>query len=439
MCRALLMLAGLALALGLVPATGFARASGLACDTRAYSDGAIAAGSTVFSSAAASFAVADIGKALELRGAAADGLTLDASIVSVIDRHRVDLSAAAARTVRGAIFYYGRDDAAAFARAVAAAENETSTVGGAVLVLPPGLCLIGPITITGQISLRGTTIDATELALKGGSAAPAITIRPAGAGPAAGSPNGVIALADLGITSVDGKDGVHRKAHGIAIADGTWRPSVRLYRIKVHEMPGDGAYDHTASQTLASDLTIYDSAFYNNGGTAGFDCEGGQDITTFNTSFAVNVGYGAVFSGCGNVTETAPEIYGNNGAAGLLIYGGAIYRQFGGSIDRNAKNGVAVERLTPASLILFDGAYLGLNSAGAANADADLDAQSGTGTITCVACVFAPPHAKGGTARYNVAFGRGRITLHALSTIWQAGTLRTPGVTNNAQRVREWP
>jgi hypothetical protein len=92
-----------------------------------YSDGAMATGSTTFTSSSATFTAGDVGKVIHVRDAAGGGSpnALRTTIATYVNSHTVTLAAANASgaAVSGALFIYGTDDGPAVQAAVTAVLN----------------------------------------------------------------------------------------------------------------------------------------------------------------------------------------------------------------------------------------------------------------------------------------------------------------------------
>ncbi len=107
-------------------------------DALSFADGAVAAGSSAFGSAAATFSASDVGKTIAIYGAGGAGAPLVTTISSFTDAHDVVLAASAVTTVSGATYTYGADDSAAFAAAINAANSSAAAGKPFCLSLPQG-------------------------------------------------------------------------------------------------------------------------------------------------------------------------------------------------------------------------------------------------------------------------------------------------------------
>lgn len=103
--------------------------------------GSITTGTTALTVAGASFVSTDVGKAIVVDGAAANGSVLETTIASVTSGTAVTLSVAASATAANRTVYYGTNNAAAFGAALDAAV----TAGKTLLVRDGGDYLVGAI------------------------------------------------------------------------------------------------------------------------------------------------------------------------------------------------------------------------------------------------------------------------------------------------------
>lgn len=83
-----------------------------------YSDGAISATTSVFTSNAATFSANDIGKYILVHGSGAAGIAQQGTITGFTNSHQVTVSFTAATTVSGAKYIYGSDDTAGVTNAI---------------------------------------------------------------------------------------------------------------------------------------------------------------------------------------------------------------------------------------------------------------------------------------------------------------------------------
>lgn len=140
------------------------RSYGAVGDGKVVVDGAMTNGSATLTSATASFTMADVGKVIQVKGAAATGVT---SLVTTIQAYTsattVTLTAAASTTVTGAQVMWGTDDTNAVQAAINAAVTYASANAGVatVFVAPStGFYAIGGALVTG-----GTTKGNAQLTL----------------------------------------------------------------------------------------------------------------------------------------------------------------------------------------------------------------------------------------------------------------------------------
>jgi len=101
---------------------------GAVTNTIGFSDGAVNASSTAFSSSSATFTNSDVGKTIRIVGAGTSGATFETTIAAYVSAHAVTLTNAAITNVTGKIFYYGADDTSAWQAAV----NQCQSTNGVI-------------------------------------------------------------------------------------------------------------------------------------------------------------------------------------------------------------------------------------------------------------------------------------------------------------------
>ena len=153
-------------------------------DMLIFSDGAISASSTTFTSQSATFTSSDVGKAVAVVGAGSSSGVLTAGITKYLSAHSVTLSAAASTTVSGAQYTYGTDNTPAFVNSMSQAMNSG---GGANLAgnprpigtvnVPPGAYLIvgpvgGTLNVPNFVRLHGSLEVPSQLSGKLDGTAP---------------------------------------------------------------------------------------------------------------------------------------------------------------------------------------------------------------------------------------------------------------------------
>jgi hypothetical protein len=162
-----------------------ASAYGAKGDGQVVTDGAMASGSAVLTSATANFQASDVGKAISVKGAGPTGVTtLVTTIASRQSATQVTLTAANASggAVSGAVVIWGTDDTAAIQSAVNAAEAYLGTHTYAQVYFPPkpyivagalntsksgnGQIVFGPYAVAGNkkiLEFRGETDGAAAV------------------------------------------------------------------------------------------------------------------------------------------------------------------------------------------------------------------------------------------------------------------------------------
>lgn len=140
------------------------RAYGAKGDGKVILDGAMTSGSATLTSATASFTMNDVGKVIQVKGAAASGVTtLVTTIQAYTNATTVTLAASASTTVSSAQVMWGTDDTSAIQAAINAAVAWARANSGAVTVFfagCPGFYCVGGGLVTG-----GTTKGNAQLTL----------------------------------------------------------------------------------------------------------------------------------------------------------------------------------------------------------------------------------------------------------------------------------
>lgn len=133
-------------------------------DGKVVIDGAMTNGSPTLTSATANFTMADVGKAIMVKGAAITGVTtLVTTIQAFTNSTTVTLAANAATTVSGATTAWGTDDTSAFQAAINAAVTWAKANSGAATVFVPGSS--GFYAIAGGLTTGGSTLGNAQLTL----------------------------------------------------------------------------------------------------------------------------------------------------------------------------------------------------------------------------------------------------------------------------------
>lgn len=147
------------------------RSRGAKGDGKTVIDGAITSGAATLTSATASFTMADVGKVILVKGAAATGVTsLITTIQAFTNSTTVTLAANASTTVSGATVMWGTDDTAAFQAAInAAVTYAQANTGVATVFVPPsaGFYCIGGGLVTGGSTLGNAQLTLPVIATTG--------------------------------------------------------------------------------------------------------------------------------------------------------------------------------------------------------------------------------------------------------------------------------
>ena len=135
-------------------------------DGQYVTDGAMASGSTTFTSASASFTSADAGKAFMVKGGGASGVTtLVTTIQTVNSSTSVTLAAANASggAISGKLALWATDDTASIQSAINAAITYANAHGSARVFLPPGSGRF--YGVAGALVTGGSTLGNAQLTL----------------------------------------------------------------------------------------------------------------------------------------------------------------------------------------------------------------------------------------------------------------------------------
>lgn len=152
--------------LGVGPWIFNVRAYGAKGDGKCVTDGAINVGTSAvtLTSATAGFTMADIGRPIQIKGAAATGVTtLVTTIAGFTNSTTVTLTDAATTTVSGAQVLWGTDDTVAIQAAIDAATTWARANSGAATVFFPGCP--GYYVVAGALKTGGTTKGNSQLTL----------------------------------------------------------------------------------------------------------------------------------------------------------------------------------------------------------------------------------------------------------------------------------
>jgi len=148
----------------------------------------------------------------------------------------------------GAVFDGITNDTVALQNAINATQSNTLGGSGKTLILPAGTSVIGGVTISGQIDIRGSSSGTSVLSLASGSTVPAVTISVANVSTTQFAAQ--VSLSHLRIVSPNRADGPGQSvAHGVALVNaGTpVQTRVLLTDVTIGGVPGDGV--HAASWT----------------------------------------------------------------------------------------------------------------------------------------------------------------------------------------------
>lgn len=122
-------------------------ATGATGTLQSWSDGAIATGTTAFTSTSATFTLASVGLNIAVSGSGAAGIAQSGTITAYTSAHAVTVSFTAATTVTGATYNYGVDDSAAFVACENLAVSQTLAGLPTDVYIPAGNYLIKAQTL----------------------------------------------------------------------------------------------------------------------------------------------------------------------------------------------------------------------------------------------------------------------------------------------------
>ncbi|ACA17526.1 hypothetical protein M446_3116 [Methylobacterium sp. 4-46] len=334
----------------------------------------------------------------------------------------------------------GTDDTAALQAAIDAAQTSAAQGAGKRLLLPTGNCLTAPLTISGQIDVRGAGSHSTTLYLKAKSGKALLTFDAKGVdfSNKYGFPQGNVSLSHFRLTSQDGHSGP-ASAHGLELVRsqaGVFTPWLRLDDMVFYNLPGSGI----ASGPFQGFLEASRSTFSNNGGW-GTDTNSTVDWRFLDCDWATNAAGNMRSSGDGQMFLLNPNIYASTGGYGIVAYSTDL-KVVGGSIDYNAKGGMqftADSTSLGRRVLLSGGTAFGGNSRSARGLHADIEV-SGRGTALTLQNVrFASkPHKLDAQSQisYNLKFmDPGPLFVEIRDTLFAAGSVRGENVVSDLRRV----
>jgi hypothetical protein len=281
------------------------------------------------------------------------------------------------------------DNSAAMQAAINALQTTVWDGQTRTLYLPGGRILTGPLTITGQITIEGTSSAGSAIVLKNGATAAAITITPGGAFPG-GVPYGAIVLRTLRIENQTTKAG-SAAAHGIQLIQTTQTYNIYLEDVTIYAMPGDGIN----AQNFLGSLDGWEIMIFNNQGN-GINANSCTDWHFYGGQIGVNGAAGVLLSGCGYFDFHGTNIY-SNATSNLYLFanttGGANHNFINCEFDRGSQRGVFYD-LRGTGAAKFVGCTFMLCSGATPNTYSDVVISSGANNLaTFTGCYWLDNYA----------------------------------------------
>lgn len=237
----------------------------------------------------------------------------------------------------------GTDNTFALSAAIAFAGSSSAEGAGKYLLLPSGVCLTGPLTVSKQVRIVGQSNFSTVLILKSGSNAPLITVNLSGYNYGGdGHPSAQVLFEHFRLDSVDGKTqhAALPNADGIFFANGNGC-GCTVRDLFIYNMPGSALH----SSGFTGVLTVKDSTLWQNGGW-GLSAGSINDATWDGSSAGLN-GLGGV-----NLNTVTLFYFHNanvfsNSGVGVQVAGGSTVTIDGhSSFDRNSYEGLRLTSFT---------------------------------------------------------------------------------------------
>lgn len=292
------------------------------------------------------------------------------------------------------------DNTTALQAAINAAQSLSANTGTCTrLMLPKGVYVTGPLSITGQLCIASNAGNSGVLRLKAGSTAPLITISNSGAWTTA-SPFNEVRFTHVRLESQDGK-GANTTAHGIQInSGGAGGLKVTLENTYIYNMPANGVN----SGGLNGWVDFIDVDIRNNGGH-GVNANSVNDWHWYGGAIA------------------------SNGQIGVLLAGSSQCCFYGTNIFYNGTNNV--QCFSAAGTANGQHNFFGCMFDGAAQ-HGFMYGMAGSGNVVCWGCTFSNCSI-GSPNVYSDCFisSSANSNLVLKSCIWQANNAQNP--TYNSQ------
>jgi hypothetical protein len=341
----------------------------------------------------------------------------------------------------------GTDNTTALSYAISAMQSTTAEQTGAQLILPPGLILTGPQTITRPINIRGTMSQQSGLVLKTGQNSPLLTVSVAGTNyPGQGYPPQTVKLSNFRLTSVDGNgyNSTEGSAAGLSIPAQTVQTFVYGNDLTIFNMPGDGLLSPNMGST---GLGVFTNLFSFSNGGYGINLSESQ-IWTFNSpQVASNLKGGWLSNSDTQLTINNADIYTNTGD-GIEIEGQeGVSIDGNSSIQDNAKAGVHVLNLSRGSqdtptgyVVIHSQTVINLNSSSASNTypSIELDGGSSGAVVQLYGAQLAAPYPANpvNPESYDFEFeNSSAVQVFCDNCLFLAGGPTATGVTNTPAQL----
>ena len=342
----------------------------------------------------------------------------------------------------------GTDNTVALQAAINAAQSAQAQGGGGLLYLPPGQCMSGPVTITGQIRIEGASQNASTLVLKHGSNAPLITFQPAGYNyPSVGYPNVNAQFANFRITSADGAstNATYPNAHGMSfpgVSGGGLTAFIYADTITVYNMPGNGidSGPGTASNGFYGVFDMRRIYSKSNGGygiatnsTEDWKMDGGELDGNYKDNW--------LSAGDGQLYIHNLNSYVSRGNGVTLYAPQNVYMDGHNEFNGNWGAGLLIEGMTAGSQVLASDVAYGNNGVNPTSpqtyGDVQLFANASNANIRLVRNWFPTIGGSSQPQINNVYFQNGAAagSIVCEDCIFQAGNTTATGVTNAVSQI----
>ncbi len=321
------------------------------------------------------------------------------------------------------------DDTAALQQAINLAQaTGTNGLSKKRVYLPAGVYVVGPLSITRPVELRGDGSRTTFISLKSGSTAPCLSlvishdgVDYVDTGPA---PPAVVTIEGVQITSPNNADipGAN-VAHGIATSPASVNPvytRIYLRDVAVYGMPSDG-FNSSGGIT---GFTVTHACVFKANGRDNFSVNSGFDFRLADTEFAEAKRDNILLSGCGGFVFKGCNIY-TAGRYNVFCYAGnPIGRSsfVGCAFDTAAQYGLLYQHEVQDAPLTLIGCHFANNGVSAPGTYSDIYLAGGANSdLSLVGCSFDAPNSVKSTngSKYNIQHDPGAATASvSIGSIW---------------------